>query len=61
MLLLRMLHDEGGQTTTEYGLLLGMLGLAVVVTAAAIRGNLRSLFSKVDTELVAAGETIGNG
>jgi Flp pilus assembly pilin Flp len=47
----RYITEESGQTTTEYGLLLGFLGLAVVVTLAAMRGNVGTLFTKANDAL----------
>lgn len=50
-LLKELIRDEGGQTTTEYGLLLGILALAVVAILFGMRGSLKNLFSKANTAL----------
>ena len=36
---------EDGQTTTEYGILLGFLAIAIIIALFFLRGVLRSLFS----------------
>ena len=58
-MLKEMIRDEGGQTTTEYGLLLGFLGLAVVATMAVMRTSLRGIFTGASDELTAASAAIG--
>ena len=60
-ILKEMIRDEAGQTTTEYGLLLGFLGLAVVTTLALIRGSLRGIFTGASGELSDASAAIGVG
>jgi Flp pilus assembly pilin Flp len=58
VMLKKMIRDEAGQTTTEYGLLLGFLGLAVVATLALMRGNIGSLFNKANDSLNNAANNI---
>jgi pilus assembly protein Flp/PilA len=53
-LLKELIRDEAGQTTTEYGLLLGILALAVVAILFGMRGSLKNLFGKANTALANA-------
>jgi pilus assembly protein Flp/PilA len=50
----RLLKEEQGQGMTEYGLVLGLIAVAVVATLIALRGQIVALFSK-------ANNTIANG
>jgi pilus assembly protein Flp/PilA len=50
-LLKELIRDEAGQTTTEYGLLLGILALAVVALLFGMRGSLKGLFTSANTAL----------
>jgi pilus assembly protein Flp/PilA len=40
--------EEQGQGMTEYGLVLGLIAVAVVASLIALRGNIIKLFSHVD-------------
>jgi pilus assembly protein Flp/PilA len=50
----RLVKDEQGQGMTEYGLVLGLIAVAVVATLIALRGQIVALFSKANT-------TVANG
>jgi Flp pilus assembly pilin Flp len=50
MLTLRMRSEEG-QTMAEYGILLGVIALVVVVVAITLGGSISGLFSKASTGL----------
>ena len=39
-ILKEMIRDEGAQTTTEYGLLLGFLALSIIIPLAGMRDGL---------------------
>jgi pilus assembly protein Flp/PilA len=49
-----LLKDEQGQGMTEYGLVLGLIAVAVVATLIALRGQIVALFGK-------ANNTVANG
>jgi pilus assembly protein Flp/PilA len=42
-----MLRDDAGQTMAEYGLLIALIALVVIVAATVLGTNLSTLFSKV--------------
>jgi pilus assembly protein Flp/PilA len=43
------LRDEQGATAIEYGLLVALISLVIVVGAAAVGTNLNALFLKIST------------
>ena len=43
------LRDEQGATAIEYGLLVALISLVIVVGAAAVGTNLNALFTKIST------------
>ncbi len=43
----RFLRDDEGQTMAEYGLLLALIALVVIVAATVLGVNLSTLFSNV--------------
>lgn len=49
--LIRLLKEEDGQATTEYGLLVGLLVIAVIAAVAAFGGNLATIFSNITTKI----------
>jgi pilus assembly protein Flp/PilA len=49
-----LLKEEQGQGMTEYGLVLGLIAVAVVATLIALRGQIVALFCK-------ANNTVANG
>jgi pilus assembly protein Flp/PilA len=50
MLVIRMRNDEG-QTMAEYGILVAVIALVVVVAAVALGGSLSSLFSSTASKV----------
>jgi pilus assembly protein Flp/PilA len=50
----RLVKEEQGQGMTEYGLVLGLIAVAVVATLIALRGYIVSLFTN-------AGNTVKTG
>jgi pilus assembly protein Flp/PilA len=44
-----LLKDEQGQGMTEYGLVLGLIAVAVVTILITLRGYIVSLFTKAST------------
>jgi pilus assembly protein Flp/PilA len=49
-----LLKEEAGQGMTEYGLVLGLIAVAVVTTLVLLRGQIISLFQN-------ASNTVGTG
>jgi Flp pilus assembly pilin Flp len=50
MLVVRLRHEEG-QTMAEYGILLGVIALVVVVVAVTLGSSISALFSSASTKL----------
>jgi len=48
--------QEQGQGMTEYGLVLGVIAIGVVVILAAFRDEIMNIFSNVTTEIKGAGK-----
>jgi pilus assembly protein Flp/PilA len=44
-----LLKDEQGQGMTEYGLVLGLIAVAVVAILVTLRGQIVALFTKAST------------
>jgi pilus assembly protein Flp/PilA len=55
----RLLKEEQGQGMTEYGLVLGLIAVAVVATLIALRGQIVALFSKANTTVANGVEGLG--
>ena len=47
-------HDESGSTAIEYGLIAGLLGIAIIVSLKGIRTQLVAWMVVVTAELTAA-------
>jgi Flp pilus assembly pilin Flp len=50
MMIVRM-RSEDGQTMAEYGILIAVIALVVVVAALALGGNISSAFSSASTKV----------
>lgn len=46
-----MIRNETGQTTTEYGLLLGFLAAGIILPLVGMRDGLRGVFEAADQAL----------
>ena len=53
----RLGREEKGATAVEYGLMVGLIAVAIIVAVTALGGELTGLFEKVDTEIGKAGTT----
>ena len=49
------LKDEEGQGMVEYGLIIGLIAVVVIVALVALGPKVRDMFNKVYTELDKAG------
>lgn len=54
-MLRKWLKDEEGQGMVEYGLIIGLIAVVVIVALVALGPKVRSMFDKVNTELDKAG------
>ena len=52
----KFIQDEQGATAIEYGLLVALISLVIVVGAAAVGTNLNTLFSNISDCLAAPAE-----
>ena len=49
--LMRFFKDEDGVTAVEYGIMVALVAMAIVVTVTSMGGSLNTLFTKVDAQL----------
>ncbi|SDP05477.1 pilus assembly protein Flp/PilA [Paenibacillus sp. yr247] len=49
-----LLFEEQGQGMTEYGLVLGVIAVGVVGVLFALRGNILTLFNRVNADVANA-------
>lgn len=47
----RLIKEEEGQALTEYGLLVGLVALAVITALGALGGELSTMFGKIKDAL----------
>ena len=50
----RLKREEKGATAVEYGLLVGLIAVAIIFTVSMLGGQLEALFGQVSDELPAA-------
>lgn len=50
--LMRLLKDEEGQAMTEYGLIIALIAIVVIVGLTAMSGQLNILFQSIRTALM---------
>ena len=50
----RFLKDESGATAIEYGLIAGLISIAIVTAVTTAGGSISSIFTTVSTKLTAA-------
>jgi len=53
--LIRFLRDEEGASAVEYGLIVGLIAVAIVAVLILIGPQLNNVFTKVSTNLTTAG------
>ena len=46
-------NDEDGATAIEYGLIAGLIAVAIIAALTALGGDLRAMFEKVSTSVKA--------
>jgi pilus assembly protein Flp/PilA len=52
----RFLHDEGGATAIEYGLIAAGIAVAIIVVVNSLGTELKNTFSDVSSNLANAGQ-----
>ncbi|MDP3920548.1 MAG: Flp family type IVb pilin [Candidatus Omnitrophota bacterium] len=53
--IMKLFHDESGQTMVEYGLLIALISIAVIAVLVALGPRIAGFFQAVDSQL--AGST----
>ncbi|AOK52597.1 Flp family type IVb pilin [Burkholderia stagnalis] len=53
-LMIRFLREEDGVTAIEYGLIAGLIAVAIVTNVTSIGTQLKTLFGSIVTQLTAA-------
>ena len=48
------MEEEKGATAVEYGLLVGLIAVAIIVTVGILGGQLNTLFTKITEQLKTA-------
>lgn len=52
--IMKFMRDEEGATAVEYGLIVGLIAVAIVAVLLLVGGNLSTLFTTVNTKLSSA-------
>jgi pilus assembly protein Flp/PilA len=52
--LCRFLSDEDGATAIEYGLIVGMIAMGIVLALTAVNGGLNAVFDRISTMAASA-------
>lgn len=52
--IMNFIRDEEGASAVEYGLIIGLIAVALIIVLGTMSGGLDKLFSKVATETTAA-------
>ncbi len=56
----RFAGDEGGATSLEYGLIAGLVSMAILSAATSMGDDVNSIFTSLSTDLDAAASGIQN-
>lgn len=57
--IVKFLRDEEGATAIEYGLIAGLVSIAIVATLNLLTGGITGLFTRITTALTNAAPTVG--
>jgi pilus assembly protein Flp/PilA len=60
-LLKRLFHEEDGQGMVEYGLIIALVAIAVILALTALGGGLEGIFESVTGKLNTATDTTDGG
>jgi pilus assembly protein Flp/PilA len=58
-LLVRFLHDDGGATAIEYGLIAAMIAVAIIAALTAFGGSVQNMFGRVQNTAGSAMDSAG--
>jgi pilus assembly protein Flp/PilA len=47
----RLWHEESGQSLVEYGLILGLISVALIAVLGAMKANLVNIFMEISSQL----------
>jgi Flp pilus assembly pilin Flp len=47
----RLIHDEDGQSLVEYGLILGLVSVALLAALGAMKANLLNVYMEVASQM----------
>ena len=47
----RLIHDEDGQSLVEYGLILGLVSVALLAALGAMKANLLNIYMEVSSQI----------
>ncbi len=50
----KFLNDESGQGMVEYGLIIALVAVAVIVAITALGGSIKNIFNKTASEIANA-------
>lgn len=50
-MLRRLIHDEDGQSLVEYGLILGLVSVALLAALGAMKANLLNIFMEISSQI----------
>lgn len=53
--IVRFLKEEDGATAIEYGLIAGLIAVAIIVALTTLGGNLSTMFNDIATKLPGGG------
>ena len=56
---LRFVHDDGGATAIEYGLIAAMIAVAIIAALSAFGGSVQTLFGRVRDNSASAMDSAG--
>lgn len=56
-ILTRLVKEESGQGMTEYGLILGIIAIAIIVVLGTMKDKLKIVFESISTSLGGAAST----
>jgi pilus assembly protein Flp/PilA len=57
----RLVREEDGQGLTEYGLIIGLVALAVIIALGTLGDEISALFDRISDKLGEAGVATANG
>lgn len=47
----RLIQEEGGQSLVEYGLILGLVSVALIAALTTMTGNLKNIFMEIASQI----------